>query len=95
MTTLKPRGRVAARKLAKVTIDNHDPKTVVGLIYRLTGDPRRVVVLICLLAALATILVLLLSVIAPPSVTASMAGGVSGGVILIGLIRQALRLRRR
>ena len=85
----------------KITNDgDQDPRTVTGLVYRLTGDPLRVLVLIGLLAALAGILVLALSVIISLSVptpiigAASVASGI--GVMLIGFIlRRVVRSWRR
>jgi hypothetical protein len=44
-----------SRNSPKITNSgDQDPQTVVGLIYRLTGDPVRVLVLIGLSAALST-----------------------------------------
>lgn len=77
---------------------DQDPQTVLGLVYRLTGDPPRVLVLIGSLAALAGVLVLTLSAITSLSVSTPIAGVANGGggVMLIGfMLRQVIRFRRR
>lgn len=91
------RRRLSSHNLPKITNGgDQDPRTVVGLVYRLTGDPLRVLVLVGLLAALAGILVLLLTVITSPSMPTLIAGVTSGGVMLIGLIlRRVISSRRR
>lgn len=97
MTRVRVRRRgLSSHNLPKITNGgDQDPRTVVGLVYRLTGDPLRVLVLVGLLAALAGILVLL-TVITSPSMPTPIADVTSGGVTLIGLIlRRVISSRRR
>jgi hypothetical protein len=104
MARVEERGKVAPQESGKVTrrdwtkeptkIRADDPQTLVGLIWRVIGDPARVVMLIVLLAALAGALSLLLTVIAPVWVHVSVAGGASFGVLLVSFLLRSVRRGR-
>jgi hypothetical protein len=81
--------RDRTKEPAKIRAD--DPQTLVGLIWRVIGDPARVVMLIVLLAALAGALSLLLTVIAPVWVHVSVAGGAGFGVLLVSILLRRVR----
>ena len=83
-----------ARVEGPTKIRADDPQTLVGLIWRVIGDPARVVMLIVLLAALAGALSLLLTVIAPVWVHVSVAGGASFGVLLVSFLLRRVRRGR-
>lgn len=82
-----------ARVEGPTKIRADDPQTLVGLIWRVIGDPARVVMLIVLLAALAGALSLLLTVIAPVWVHVSVLGA-SFGVPLVSFLLRRVRRGR-
>jgi len=72
-----------------------DPGTLIALIYRLTGDPIRALILTGLLTVVAGILILLVTATASVGLFSAVMGGVSGGAVLVGLtLRQVFRARR-
>lgn len=104
MARIEGRGEVAPQEPGKVTrrdrakqptkIQTDDPQTLIGLIWRVIGDPTRVVMLIVLLAAVAVIVSVVLTVVAPAWVHASVAGGVTCGALLVGIVLRRLRRGR-
>jgi hypothetical protein len=101
MARVERRDEVTPTKLGKATRREQtkaptkvrrtdDPQTLVGLIWRVSEDPTRVVMLIVLLAAVAAMLSVLLAVMAPVWVHVSVAGGVGCGALLVStFLRQA------
>jgi hypothetical protein len=75
--------------------DGDDPQTLVGLIYRLTGDPVRALILIGLLMAVVGLWILL-SLTGPTAVLVSVVGSVSVALLVIRFaVRRISREQRK
>jgi hypothetical protein len=104
MARVKGRGEIVPQKSGRVTrrvrtkrptkIQTDDSQSLIGLIWRVVGDSTRVVMLIVLLAAVAAIVSVVLTAVAPVWVHVSVAGTVSCGALLVGVVLHRVRRGR-